>query len=170
MKATIDQVEAFFAGISSAWAKALTFLASVSLGHLMGLFASDFIYAGGEFHSGFEVMYVPSAPLTWLWAFVTSFIVPWKGLLLMAVVCAGFYLIVYTEAPRLPIVCVIAIVQSWITYAEFQSMASRPDPFADFFSQGDPPEITWLGTPFLIVATLALGYLTYRSWITRDVE
>jgi hypothetical protein len=164
MKGSIDQVEAFFAGISSAWAKALVFLGSVSLGHLLGLFASDFAWVEGELHSGFELILVPSAPLTWMWAFVTSFLVPWQGLLLMIVIGAAFYLLVYTEVPRLPITCIVAIVQAWITYAVFRPMLERPDPYAAVFWQRDPPQITWLGTPFLIVATVCLGYLGYRFW------
>src|SRR5262245_25520031 len=109
MKGTIDQVEAFFAGISTAWARALTFLIGVCAGHLLGMFASDFIWMSGSFYSGFELMLIPSAPLSWLWAFAVSFLVPWQGLLLLAVIGTGFYFLVYTDAPRLPIICCLVI-------------------------------------------------------------
>jgi hypothetical protein len=164
MKGTIDQVEAFVEGISSAWGRSLTFLGCICIGHLMGVFASDLLWSEGELHSGFELILVPVAPLTWLWAFLTSFLDPWRGLILLVVVGTAFFLLVYTDTPRIPVACSVAIVQSWITYAVFAPSMRRPDPWTALLSDRDPPAITWLGTPFLTIATLVLGYLTVVFW------
>lgn len=118
-------------------------------------------------------MMIPSAPLTWLWAFVVSFQVPWQGILLAVVVATSFFLLVYTETPRFPVTCCVLVVQAWITFVVFRPLAEPRGPWIEMaraLTGSEPPPITWLGTPFLLIVTAGVGALVFRWWTRRERE
>jgi hypothetical protein len=121
MKGTIDQVDAFFEGITSVWTRVMFGFATCWAAHLLGSAAANFEWIE---HRPFNDVYGLSwggpaigykiylLPIDW----IITLIFNTKKVAGIPVILAlvGFgYLMIFSDRPRLPLVLFALLIQSW---------------------------------------------------------